>query len=398
VTEVRALRAYAEVALGRQRSPDNATGPFMVPYLRAANVNDGALDLDDVKEMNFSPNEQAVFSLKRGDVLVTEGSGSLRAVGASAVWNEEIPGTVCFQNTLLRLRPRANTDPRYLAWWCRYAFADGLFASVATGANIFHVSAERVRSLPMTYLAPPVQRSIADYLDRETQRIDRLMTAQHRLVHALNERIDALIKERIGATPLAGRSSTPIAPLKRLVRKVHRPYAEGSPVVTAYRDGEVNARVNRREEGYTLAASEANYQGVREGDVVVHGLDGFSGAIGTARVSGSCSPVYHVCEPLGSNDGRYVARLLRVLALDGYLGAHATSVRERAVDLRNWELLGAIPVPVAPPEEQRLVARLIEKSVPIADATARISARLEERRQAVITAAVGGQSPVAEAA
>ena len=100
VTEVRPLRAYAEVTLGRQRSPANDSGPFMVPYLRAGNVTDGTLNLTDVKEMNFSPSEQEIFGLRHGDVLVTEGSGSLSSVGASAVWRGEIGATVCFQNTL----------------------------------------------------------------------------------------------------------------------------------------------------------------------------------------------------------------------------------------------------------------------------------------------------------
>jgi type I restriction enzyme S subunit len=48
----------------------------MVPYLRAANVKDGTLDLSDVKTMNFTPDEQRLFSLQPGDVLVTEGSGA----------------------------------------------------------------------------------------------------------------------------------------------------------------------------------------------------------------------------------------------------------------------------------------------------------------------------------
>jgi type I restriction enzyme, S subunit len=188
VNGVRPLRAYAEVSLGRQRSPEHAAGPFMVPYLRAANVTDGKLLLDDVFEMNFTPEEQAVFALRPGDVLVTEGSGSLRSVGASAVWNGDLPGLYCFQNTLLRLRPRGDTDPRFLAWWCRYAFASGEFASIATGANIFHLSAERVRSLPMVYVTSKQQRSIAEYLDRETARIDALITARRQQADHLRER------------------------------------------------------------------------------------------------------------------------------------------------------------------------------------------------------------------
>lgn len=193
MTETRPLRAYAEVMLGRQRSPQHNEGPNMVRYLRAANVKDGSLDLADVKEMNFTPQEQTAFRLIPGDVLVTEGSGSLRAVGAAAVWNGELDGTVCFQNTLLRLRPRPSTDPRFLGWWCRFAFADGLFASVAVGANIFHVSADRVRALPMEHLTIQRQRAIVDFLDREVPRIDALIAAKHVMIGKLAVKRQAMI-------------------------------------------------------------------------------------------------------------------------------------------------------------------------------------------------------------
>lgn len=114
---LRPLRAFAEVALGRQRSPQYEDGPFMVPYLRAANVKDGELDLSDVKSMSFSPNEQRIYALRPGDVLVSEGSGSLGTVRASAVWSGEINDVVCFQNTLLRLRPRSHRSPLIPVSW-----------------------------------------------------------------------------------------------------------------------------------------------------------------------------------------------------------------------------------------------------------------------------------------
>lgn len=147
----------------------------MVPYLRAANVKDGRLDLSDVKEMDFTPTEQRVFALKPGDVLVTEGAGSLAAVGASAVWSGELDGTVCFQNTLLRLRPAPGIDPRFLMWWARHAYGSGLFAAAAGGVNIYHLGAETVRALPATVPPLRTQRAIADYLDAEAVRVDELL-------------------------------------------------------------------------------------------------------------------------------------------------------------------------------------------------------------------------------
>jgi len=108
------LGEAVDVTMGRQRSPKHAVGEHIVPYLRAANVKDGRLQLDSVFEMNFSPAEQATFSLRPGDVLVTEGCGSIGQLGAAARWDGEIGGTVCFQNTLLRLRAvQGVTDPGF---------------------------------------------------------------------------------------------------------------------------------------------------------------------------------------------------------------------------------------------------------------------------------------------
>jgi type I restriction enzyme S subunit len=130
-------------------------------------------------------------------VLVTEGAGSLAAVGASAVWHGELAGPVCFQNTLLRLRPRAKTDARFLAWWSRYAYSSGLFAGVASGANIFHLSAERVRALPAWLPSRIQQTEIADFLDAETARIDALIEKKRRRAGLLEERRRAVIADAV---------------------------------------------------------------------------------------------------------------------------------------------------------------------------------------------------------
>src|SRR5271166_7150191 len=106
------LDQVAEVRLGRQRSPKNHSGDRMRPYLRAANVTWSGLDLSDVKEMNFTDDESAVYELRAGDVLLTEASGSASEVGKPALWRDEIEGC-CFQNTLLRVRSRAPL-PEYL--------------------------------------------------------------------------------------------------------------------------------------------------------------------------------------------------------------------------------------------------------------------------------------------
>lgn len=161
------LADAVQVTMGRQRSPKHRTGAHVVPYLRAANVKDGYLELNDVLEMNFTPAEQEKFRLVRGDILVTEGCGSLSQIGANAVWEEQIDEPVCFQNTLLRLRAvDGKTTSPFVAQWARYAFESGTFSAVSSGTNIFHIGAERAGEILFPEVPLPRQKEITDTLDQ----------------------------------------------------------------------------------------------------------------------------------------------------------------------------------------------------------------------------------------
>lgn len=196
------LSQAAEVRLGRQRAPQYEQGDHVVPYLRSANVVDGKLDLSDVKTMNFTPAEQEVFGLADGDVLVTEGSGSLDTVGTSAVWRGDLPGTVCFQNTLLRLRPRVGvTDGRYLSWWVRHAHASRQMAAVASGANIQHIGADGLKRLSLVLPSLEEQRRIADFLDDRVARIDRIIGARRAQVQLVTAAFQSSVEATLRLFP-----------------------------------------------------------------------------------------------------------------------------------------------------------------------------------------------------
>ncbi len=192
------LGQAAEVRLGRQRAPRYEAGEHMVPYLRSANVQDGALALTDVKTMDFSLMEQSIFSLEPGDVLVTEGSGSRDTVGVSAVWNGEIPGTVCFQNTLIRLRPRAGvTDSRYLAWWMRHSRTSGQIAAASSGANILHIGSDGLNRLSLTLPCVEEQQRIADFLDDRVARIDQIIASRREQMELLRRHREAQLASAV---------------------------------------------------------------------------------------------------------------------------------------------------------------------------------------------------------
>ncbi|MFG3659500.1 restriction endonuclease subunit S [Streptomyces sp. NPDC047706] len=371
--------------------------------MRAANVKDGALELADVKSMNFTPAEQQIFSLRVGDVLVTEGSGSLRSVGASAVWRGGVDGVVCFQNTLLRMRPRAGiTDGRFLEWWARSAFGSGLFASVATGANIYHISAERVRALPIELPTLEEQRRIADFLDAETAHIDQLL--------ALRERQHQLLMSHRDAQVRAHFRSVDTSPTRLKFLLAARP--RYGVLVPKFEDNGVKfIRVNDlldlpgRAESLITISPEVSTQYpttvVRTGDVLVSVV----GTLGRAAVApGSVA---------GANVNRAIAVLRPQPRVDRELlttWINTADFQEQALlatgndsaqrtlgmeDMANFYLNW-------PSEsDQRKLALMVQRSIEwsreLSDALKRQSAVMKERRQALITAAVTGQFDVTTA-
>ena len=80
-------------------------------------------------------------------------------------------------------------------------------------------------------------------------------------------------------------------PLKRLFRLEKREPLIGDDIVTAFRDGQVTLRKNRREEGFTNAIKEIGYQRIKRGDLVISAMDAFAGAIGVSDSDGKSSPV-----------------------------------------------------------------------------------------------------------
>ncbi|MFF9806460.1 hypothetical protein ACF1G5_15220 [Streptomyces coeruleorubidus] len=180
-TAVRADEAF-EITMGRQRAPKYATGPYMTPYVRSANVGYGKLDLSDVLKMNFDPKEREVFGLKPGDVLVSEGSASQSAVGMPVMWRGELPEPICFQKTLMRYRAIEGVSvPAFVNHWCLWAYESGAFLDVAGGTNIKHITA--MRAVRMAVRLPDLadQERIAAELDTLSDVVGATRDEAHRL-------------------------------------------------------------------------------------------------------------------------------------------------------------------------------------------------------------------------
>ena len=300
-------------------------------------------------------------------------------------------GTAALNQRLCALRASDSADSRFLAYALPSHFK--IIHDLSYATTVKHLASGQIRQLRIATPHVAEQRTIADYLDRETARIDTLIVEQQRLIGFLRER-RAAVRDHAYAHAFEKRATN----VGRVLRPLHRPAIPGLGVVTAYRDGVVTLRSNRRNDGYTFSGTEYGYQEVRVGDLVFHALDGFAGAVGISDSQGNATPVYHVCETVGHEDSAYIASLLRYLGTSGFLATQAPNVRERSVDFRNWTTFARVPLTLPPLDEQRRVVAYLNEQTAKIDAliteTERFIELARERRTAIITAAVTGQIDV----
>ena len=147
-----------------------------------------------------------------------------------------------------------------------------------------------------------------------------------------------------------------------------RPIRDNDEIITCFRDGQVTRRSNRREDGFTFADKEIGYQGILKGDLVIHGMDGFAGAIGISDSDGKGSPVLNVCRPKNGSDTRYINYYLRTLALQNVFIALSTGIRERSCDLR-WKKIAELLFTIPPLKTQQKIADYLDDKCGEIDAT-----------------------------
>ena len=176
-----------------------------------------------------------------------------------------------------------------------------------------------------------------------------------------------------------------------LFRKVERPACNVDEVITCFRDGTVTLRKNRRTEGFTESLKEIGYQGIRQGDLVIHQMDAFAGAAGVSDSNGKGTPVYSVCRPTLQANSFYYAHLVREMARRQWILSLAKGIRERSTDFRYSEFAKQ-SLPLPPLSEQRAIVRYLDhvdrRITRYIDAKQKLIDLLEEEKQAIINQAV----------
>lgn len=163
-------------------------------------------------------------------------------------------------------------------------------------------------------------------------------------------------------------------------------------IVTAFRDGQVTLRKNRRTDGFTNSIKEHGYQHINSGDLVIHEMDAFAGAIGVSDSSGKSTPVYTVCYSKDQNvNHHFYSHFFRTMAKTGFINSLAKGIRVRSTEFR-WNESRNVYLALPPKlDQQKIVSFLYTETARIDNLISkqeRLIKLLEEQRKSIISHAV----------
>ena len=360
--------------------------------------------LSDVAKTNDSNNRKLV---RKNDFVINSRSDRKGSSGIS-----KRDGSVSLINLVL-IPHRIET--KYLEYLFKsYYFKEEFFRNgKGIHWDLWTTRWEQLKSIFIPIPPQLEQQKIIKYLDKNTTQINLLIKKTEKKISLLKEYKNQLINqyvtngldencdkkdslsEWIGKIPKHWELVKP----KYKLNKITRPIEKSDEVITCFRDGIVTLRKNRREDGFTFSLKEHGYQQIRPGDLVVHEMDGFAGAIGISDSKGKSTPVYTVIEPDEKNDLRYIAYLLKRMANTGKIESLARSIRERTTDFR-WNMWSVINFPFPPIEEQIQISNFIEEKNNQIDLLIKKYNRkiplLKEYSEALISEVVTGKVRVTE--
>lgn len=151
------------VTLGKKYE---GTGTIELPYLRVANVQDGYLDLSEIKTIRIPIGQVAKYVLKEGDVLMNEG-GDFDKLGRGSVWKGEIQSCL-HQNHVFKVRlNQSEMHPDFLALYTASHFGKRFFLlSSKQSTNLASINKTQLKEFPILKPCPKEQSRIISSIDK----------------------------------------------------------------------------------------------------------------------------------------------------------------------------------------------------------------------------------------
>lgn len=389
--------------------------------LKVGCVNGGTFDPTENKLLPSEMEPDSKLAVRAGDLMISR-ANTRELVGSAAVAERDYPKLmICDKLYRLRFQP-FHCSPRFVSYYLGCDAVRGQIELGATGASPSMLNIGQSTILDLSIATPPFedQLSIVQFLDRDLGKVDELVAEQRRLMELLKEKRQAVISHAVtkGLNPRAPVKPSGIEwlgdvpehwevkPLKYLMsltsggtpNKENLAYWDGNIPWASSKDLKSDELFDTKDHITQEALDDGAAELVPPGSIltVVRGmilLHTFPVVV--ARVPMAINQDLKAILPTAGIDADFLAWLLRgasdeVLSRTDEAG-HGTKV----LRMESWL---AMPTPVPPLKEQILITANIIKRLGELDALAAEAQKaidlLQERRTALISAAVTGQIDV----
>jgi type I restriction enzyme S subunit len=192
---IKRLDEIADVSSGVTKGRNlNGAELISVPYMRVANVQDGHLNLSEIKEIEIREYELEKYLLKAGDILLTEG-GDPDKLGRGAVWYNQISNCI-HQNHIFKVRPDKN---KFASEFLSYQFASAygkryFFKAAKQTTGIASINSTQLKAFPV--VVPPL--SLQQKFAAIVAQAETLRKKQQENEQELEQLFQALLQKYFG--------------------------------------------------------------------------------------------------------------------------------------------------------------------------------------------------------
>lgn len=388
--------------------PENTPPDYEFNYVDIGSVSMGK-GIIRTEPMKFEgAPSRARRKVKTGDVIVSTVRTYLKAIAAI----DRNADSLVVSTGFCVIRPRQGIVPRYCGYLMQAPFLVEQIVSESVGVSYPAINASQIANMAIPLPTEKEQTQIATFLDRETAKIDRLIEKQQRLIELLEEKRQAVISHAVtkGLNPDAPMKDSGVTwlgqvpehwnclPAKRIFRLATEPAPPNNneELLSVYTDIGVRPRKDLEARG-NKASTTDGYWRVKRGDLIVNKLLAWMGACGYSDYDGVTSPAYDILRPVKPINTKFYHYLFRSKIAQTEFKRWSRGIMEMRLRLY-FDELGRIVTPIPPEEEQNRIVESIEamelKFEKLSSKTSEAIALLQERRTALISAAVTGKIDV----
>ena len=247
---------------------------------------------------------------------------------------------------VLKVKKRIAHEP-YYRYWFNYVGLKRFYKQYSKSLR-FTLNADEFNRL--FSLLPPLdeQQRIAEFLNRECGKIDGLKADIQAQIDTLEQYKRSVITEAVthGLNPSASmkdrgvdyidkiKSDWRITKIGFVCSKLTRGFSAEDPALICSNNGSVMLRDEEKACGKMVSEDNA-MQGIHIGDIAIHGMDTWHGAIGFSKIKGKITRVVHVCD--STEDKRFIVYYLKSLAYQNVYKLISNGVRGNTSDFRSWD-------------------------------------------------------------